>query len=103
MKTKSAHTKVGLFLASLLTITATTSATIYDLNADWSDAINPNGVWTYRQGTTALPHVNAWQGLSGDFATSTTGLGALRYGVIEPSHLAEKFGGGQHHSRLANR
>jgi len=70
MKTKSAHTKVGLFLASLLTITATTSATIYDLNADWSDANNPNGVWSYRQGTTALPHVNAWQGLSGDFATA---------------------------------
>jgi len=28
---------------------------IYDLNADWSDAANPNGAWTYRHGTTALP------------------------------------------------
>ena len=28
---------------------------VFDLNADWSDLINPNGVWTYREGTNALP------------------------------------------------
>jgi hypothetical protein len=41
----------------------------YDLNADWSDVSNSNGVWTYREGTNTLPHVAAWQGLSGDFDT----------------------------------
>jgi hypothetical protein len=40
---------------------------VYDLKADWSDSSNPNGAWTYRHGNSALPHVNDWQGLSGDF------------------------------------
>lgn len=30
---------------------------IYDLSADWSDATNPNGTWSYREGRNPLPHV----------------------------------------------
>lgn len=40
---------------------------VYDLKMDWSDAANPNGPWSYREGNNALPHVADWQGLSGDF------------------------------------
>src|SRR6266545_5988916 len=36
------------------------SAATYDLAADWSNAANPNGVWTYREGTNALPSVADW-------------------------------------------
>lgn len=44
--------------------------TVYDLTTDWSDSANPNGPWAYRQGADLLPHVAAWQGLSGDFTTA---------------------------------
>ena len=36
------------------------SATTNDLETDWSDTSNPNGVWTYREGTDALPSVPNW-------------------------------------------
>jgi hypothetical protein len=36
-------------------------AQTYDLQADWSEKSNPNGVWTYRHGGKPLPHVDAWQ------------------------------------------
>ncbi len=35
-------------------------AVTYDLNADWSDVSNPNGVWSYNEGSNAMPHVAAW-------------------------------------------
>jgi hypothetical protein len=35
-------------------------ASPYDLAADWSDAANPNGVWSYRSGSTVLPGVADW-------------------------------------------
>jgi hypothetical protein len=52
----------GLLSIALVIFTvATARAVTYDLNADWSDSANPNGVWTYREGTNAL---------SGDFVTA---------------------------------
>jgi hypothetical protein len=35
-------------------------ATTYNLAADWSDIDNPNGVWTYREGTNPLPLIPNW-------------------------------------------
>jgi hypothetical protein len=46
---------------------AAPAATTYDLKTDWSDQANPNGPWSYRQGSNVLPHVADWQGLAGDF------------------------------------
>lgn len=43
----------------------TSHAATYDLTADWSNASNPNGVWSYNEGINALPHVNSWQSASG--------------------------------------
>ncbi|MBC7772844.1 MAG: hypothetical protein H7210_10145, partial [Pyrinomonadaceae bacterium] len=34
---------------------------VFDLRTDWSEASNPNGVWSYRHGAALLPHVDAWQ------------------------------------------
>ena len=45
---------VGILLA-VLGFSTLAGATLYDLKTDWSATANPNGVWTYRQGTTALP------------------------------------------------
>ena len=61
--------------ASLILLAAATahpaSAFAYDANVDFlPNSPNPNDVWTYREGSHALPHVNAWQGLSGDFSAA---------------------------------
>lgn len=40
---------------------------IWDLAADWSDSTNPNGVWSYNEGSNSLAHVSDWQ--PGAFST----------------------------------
>jgi hypothetical protein len=45
----------------ILGCAAVSSGQVYDLRTDWSETSNPNGVWSMRHGTTALPHVDAWQ------------------------------------------
>jgi hypothetical protein len=51
-------------LTTVLLLGATTSAhaSLYDLTTDWSDSLNPNGVWSYNQGSTPLPHQTSWVG-----------------------------------------
>lgn len=51
-------------------VTLRASAITYDLGADWSESANPNGPWSYNEGNNPLPHVSAWQGLSGDFTSA---------------------------------
>lgn len=46
-------------------------AVTYDLQTQWSDATNPNGAWTYRQGANALPSVPDWRGWGSAWATGT--------------------------------
>jgi hypothetical protein len=55
---------VTLFALGLIFWTPSARATLYNLNADWSDASNPTGPWTYREGFNALPHVPNWTPLS---------------------------------------
>ena len=45
-----------LFLASPIC----NAEDVFDLSTDWSDSTNPNGEWTYREGTNALPLVPGW-------------------------------------------
>src|SRR5262245_30161373 len=59
-----------LALSCVLAPVTVRALPVYNLTTDWSDVANSNGVWSYRQGTTLLPHVSAWQGLSGDFTTA---------------------------------
>ncbi len=39
---------------------ASCSASVYNLQLDWSDTSNPNGPWTLREGNNPLPHVSNW-------------------------------------------
>ena len=63
--------------------TVTYAVTVYDLRNDWSDAVNPNGVWQYRAGTTDLVHAPDWTGSMIGYTqpvwtvTSTPSPGAL--------------------------
>jgi hypothetical protein len=38
----------------------TQAGTIYSLAGDWSDVSNPNGVWSYNEGSNPLPAVAEW-------------------------------------------
>jgi hypothetical protein len=51
-----------------LGIAIASAATTYDLAADWSNDDNPNGVWTHREGTDALPSVPDWTPLNNGLA-----------------------------------
>jgi hypothetical protein len=62
--------RVSFVIAIILLFAATiglpkVEAITYDLNADWSDSSNPNGVWSYNEGTNPLPHQADWD--PGDF------------------------------------
>lgn len=68
----SMFNRAGYWIFVTILFTAMTSqsasaAIVFDLKTDWSDAANPNGPWSYREGNNVLPHVADWQGLSGDF------------------------------------
>jgi hypothetical protein len=65
-----ARALVAWLICTTLGVGHAGAATIYDLTTDWSDSANPNGPWAYREGANLLPHVPAWQGLSGDFTSA---------------------------------
>jgi len=46
---------------------------VYDLKTDWSDGSNPNGRWTFRENTNALPHLDWWQRTLGGWCTAQPG------------------------------
>lgn len=46
---------------------------VYDLRADWSDAVNPNGRWVYLEGLNPLPHVASWQSVLGGWSVAQPG------------------------------
>lgn len=51
---------VFVILATVVCWSCVARGAVYDLKTDWSDSVNPNGVWTYRQWNTALPLQNDW-------------------------------------------
>ena len=51
-----------LALAVMLISEAASSATSFSLSGNWSNTANPNGPWSYNQGTTPLPLVKVWTG-----------------------------------------
>jgi hypothetical protein len=48
-------------VAATMAMAASAQAATFNLANDWSTTVNPNGVWTLRQGTTALGSVANWQ------------------------------------------
>jgi PEP-CTERM motif len=62
--------KIRWFLRVVALVLATAGVTpcfaaSFDLTSDWSDAANPNGVWTYRGDSNVLPHVSNWASANG--------------------------------------
>jgi hypothetical protein len=51
---------VAISLTIILKASDVRAVVTYDLNTDWSDVSNPNSVWSYNEGSNALPHVAAW-------------------------------------------
>jgi hypothetical protein len=49
------------------------SAIAFDLKTDWSDAVNPNGRWSYLEGANALPFVASWQSTLGGWSAPQPG------------------------------
>jgi hypothetical protein len=47
-------------VAMVVAAIATTPVSAYDLKTDWSDSANPNGPWSYREGSIVLPHTGNW-------------------------------------------
>ncbi|MGH7895560.1 MAG: hypothetical protein ACREQL_12890 [Candidatus Binatia bacterium] len=62
---------VGIALA--FACRCATLAASYDVTADWSDAANPNGVWTYREGVNSLGHIASWEDGTGHFTMAQPG------------------------------
>lgn len=47
---------VGVVAVCMFLFASSALATTYDLNGDFSNASNPNGVWSFKTGTTLLTH-----------------------------------------------
>lgn len=48
-------------------------AIVWDFRADWSEAQNPNGVWSLLEGENLLPHVASWQSSLGGWSQPQPG------------------------------
>ena len=75
---------VTMSLSSILGARDVCAVITYDLKTDWSDVSNPNGVWSYREGTNLLPHVAAWE----EPAFGTNVQPAWAYSGFTSSHEA---------------
>lgn len=65
---------------------ASHAGVIYDLQADWSDANNPNDEWSYNQAGAPLPfHAANWAGVGAD--GWTTGPGIVPPAVLQVNSL----------------
>jgi hypothetical protein len=72
MKT-TAFLSLAVSASVLLATVGTSEAVTYDLQTDWSDAANANGVWSYREGNNLLPQVTSWQSSLGGWTTAQPG------------------------------
>jgi MYXO-CTERM domain-containing protein len=57
----------------LLLCAGPASASVSNLQSDWSEISNPFGPWALREGTNALPHVDAWQRTLGGWTAHQPG------------------------------
>ncbi len=65
MKTITVLALVSLCLAAM---SQSASATNFSMSGQWSNTTNPNGAWSYNQGTTPLPLVQNWDAAGTAFA-----------------------------------
>ena len=55
MKTLTGKISLAFLAVLVVAFAGTAGAVTFDLKGDWSDNTNPNGVWSYNKGSTALP------------------------------------------------
>ncbi|MCL4220140.1 MAG: hypothetical protein KJZ65_02100 [Phycisphaerales bacterium] len=60
-------------LIAVASCASAASASIYNLQSDWSELSNPFGPWGLREGLNYLPHVDAWQRVLGGWSTFQPG------------------------------
>lgn len=92
MTRRSSHrpprTAIALAAFDLLA-PAAARAQSYDLKFDWSNAHNPSGAWTYREGARPLPPIGNW-----DPSSSTNWMSPQGGWALGPSHGGLNGGGG---------
>ncbi len=82
-------------IALMLPSSTAPAANIADLRSDWSNAANPNanpnGTWTYMEGSNPLPFISSWAGIPGvpgwGPAANVTGLFLPFYSRAMPEIL----------------
>lgn len=71
-------------LTVVLVTSYASAAATFSLSGNWSNTINPNGPWSYNQGTTPLPLVSVWNGAG-------SGLPGCNQPAWAPSNNAGDF------------
>lgn len=76
---------IGALPASAVTVTT------YDLGLNWSDVNNPNGPWSYRQGTSALPFDSDWTPVSNSLGEYNPMSGHIAQPAWAPGNVPGSF------------
>jgi hypothetical protein len=89
--------------------TAASAATTFSLSGDWSNTTNPNGPWSYNQGSTPLPLVSAWTaagaalvGCNQPAWAPSNNAGDFLPALMNANSCTAKFFGTDPHNGLAN-
>lgn len=95
---KAFRSAVRVALAALLSICSVSASagTIYDLKTDWSDANNPNGVWTLRDGNNIIPYMadySIFRQFDSAYSPPTGPIAqpAFAYNVVAGDHIPVWF------------
>lgn len=85
------------------------AATTFSLSGGWSNTTNPNGPWSYNQGTDALPLVTAWTGAGSALVgcnqpawAPSNNAGDFLPALMKANSCAAKDFGTDPHNGLAN-
>lgn len=78
-------------MVATLAFCATASAATYDLKTQWSNAANPDGVWTLEQGALALPRDKDWTAISNADAAYNPPAGHIRQPAWAPGNQAGHY------------
>ncbi|MFN7938788.1 MAG: protein kinase [Bryobacteraceae bacterium] len=83
----------GIFLRKTLIllglVTGAMHATVYDLKSDFSNSSNPNGVWSFAKGTTAMTHFNLPGGCCVDNLDAAVANGIWSANAPTPTNIQD--------------
>lgn len=98
---------VPVALVWVILISWTASASSFSLSGDWSSTTNPNGPWSYNQGTTPLPLVPGWGSIAAGGCNQpawapSANVGNFLPGFMQPNSCALSIFGIDPNNGLAN-